>query len=258
MSDYYLFRTALLDLLRPGKLFAAAVLVGLSTLIGFVIKWKADPDTYVAASVYGLLTVNFVFGFVLTILAVIFSTGVVAQEVEQKTIVYLLTRPVPRWRILLMKYLAAVVVTTAIGWFALAAAAAATFGPTKIGESALGRDLLILPIGVVAYSAIFLLIATLLNRPLIFGLIFAFGWETLMRVLPGYAQYLSIVTYLRILAPHDVPASMINFLAQSTVGVDPPTRPFSWIVLISVTLVALLAAFIVFSNREYVPREDAG
>lgn len=258
MSDYYLFRTALFDLLRPGKLVAAAILIALPTLIGIIIKWKGDPETYVAASQYGLLTVFFVFGFVLTMLSVIFSTGVVAQEVEQKTIVYLLTRPVPRWRILFVKYLAAVTVTTVVGWLAVLAAALATFGPSKLGESTLGHDLLILPVGVVVYSAVFLLIATLLNRPLIFGLIFAFGWETLMRVLPGYGQYCSIMTYLRILAPHDVPASMIGLLSQNAVGVDPPTRTVSWIVMISVTLVALLAAFVTFSNREYVPREDAG
>ena len=172
MSDYYLFRTALFDLLRPGKLVAAFIFIALPTLIGLVNKWKMDPETYVAASQYGLLTVFFVFGFVLTMLSVIFSTGVVAQEVEQKTIVYLLTRPVPRWRILLLKYLAAVAVTSIVGWLAVLASALTTYGPSKLGESSLGRDLLILPVGVAAYSAIFLLIATLLNRPLIFGLIF--------------------------------------------------------------------------------------
>ena len=258
MSDYYLFRTALLDLLRPGKLVAAAVLVGLSGLIGLVMRWKIDPDTYVAANQYGLLTVFFVFAFVLTILSVIFCTGIIAQEVEQKTIVYLLTRPVPRWRILLIKYGVAVIVTTAIGWLAMLAAALATYGPAKVGESVVLHDMLILPIGVVAYSSIFLLMGTLLNRPLILGLIFAFGWEWFVRALPGYGQYCSIMTYLRVLAPHDGPQSMIQLLSLNTVGVDPPTRAVSWIVLVCVTLFSLAASLLIFSNREYVPREDAG
>lgn len=258
MSDYYLFRTALFNLLRPGKLVAAAILIAIPTLIGLVIRFKMDPDAYDAASQYGLLTVFFAFGFVLTMLSVIFCSGIVAQEVEQKTIVYLLTRPVPRWRILFMKYLAAVLVTTVVGWLTVIAAAMAAYGPTKIGQSSLGHDLLILPVGVAVYSAIFLLIATLLNRPLILGLIFAFGWEPLMRILPGYGQYCSIMTYLRVLAPHDVPESMIGLLSPNSVGVDPPTHMVSWIVLTSVTLLALAAAFFAFSTREYVPREDAG
>ena len=48
----------------------------------------------------------------------IFGTGVVSREVEQKTIVYLLTRPVARWRILLMRYLAAVTAITLTVWLA--------------------------------------------------------------------------------------------------------------------------------------------
>jgi ABC-2 type transport system permease protein len=258
MSDYYLFRTALREHLRPGKLAAAAIMVGLSFLIGFLMRWKMDPETYLPANAYGLLTVFFVFAFVLTILSVIFCTGIIAQEVEQKTIVYLLTRPVPRWRILIIKYLVAVLVTTVIGWLAVLAAALATYGPTRLGDSAVLHDMLILPVGVLAYSSIFLLMGTLLNRPLILGLIFAFGWEWFIRALPGYGQYCSIMTYLRVLAPHEGPESMIRLLSLNTVGVDPPSRIISWIVMISVTLVALIAAVIAFSNREYVPREDAG
>jgi ABC-2 type transport system permease protein len=257
MSDFYLFRTALRDLLRPGKLIAAAILIAVPGLIGLVMKWKMDPDTYVAANQYGSWMVLYVFGFVLTILSVIFSSGIVAQEVEQKTIVYLLTRPIPRWRILFMKYLAAILVTAVVCWLATLSAAVAAYGPSKLGGSPLGHDLLILPVGIVVYSAVFLLMGTLLNRPLILGLIFAFGWEWLIGVLPGYGQYCSIMTYLRVLAPHDVAEATLRVLPL-TAGVDPPTRPFAWIVMISITLLALFAAFVTFSTREYVPREDAG
>src|SRR5579862_2912550 len=40
----------------------------------------------------------------------IFSTAIISQEVEQKTIVYLLTRPVSRWMLLIMRYLASATV----------------------------------------------------------------------------------------------------------------------------------------------------
>ena len=258
MSDYYLFRTAMLDLLRPRKLVSAAILILIPAVLALMIKWKSAADVYVPENQYGRLIVFFVFGFALIILSVIFSTGVVAQEVEQKTIVYLLTRPVARWRILFIKYLAAVIVTTVIGWLAVLATAITTFGPLKLGGTPLAHDFLILPIGVITYSAVFLLIATILNRPLIFGLIFAFGWETLMGILPGYSRYCSIMTYLRVLAPHDVPASMLGQLAQAISMPDPPSVKVAWVVMIGITSIALCAAFLIFSTREYVPREDAG
>ncbi len=259
MSDFYLFRSALRDLLRPGKLIAFAILIAVPLMIGGAIKWKMDPETYVAADQYGRWIVIYTFTFVLTILSVIFSAGIVAQEVEQKTIVYLLTRPLPRWRILLMKFLAVILVTSVVCSLTALSAALVTFGPTKLGASPFGRDLLIMPVGVIVYCAIFLLMGTLLNRPLILGLIFAFGWDKLINVLPGYGQYCSIMTYLRVLAPHELPPNMENFLVKlsSGAGVDPPSRPFSWAVLIALTAVALISACIAFSTREYVPREDA-
>jgi len=258
MSDIYLFRTALRELVRPGKLIAYAILIALPFLVGMVIKWKADPDTYEAAGQYGIWIALYVFGFVLTIMSVIFSSGIVAQEVEQKTIVYLLTRPIPRWRILLMKYLAAILITTAACWLTTIAAALATFGPSHLSGSPLAHDLLIMPIGVSVYSAVFLLMGTLLNRPLILGLIFAFGWENLIIVFPGYGQYCAIMTYLRVLAPHDLPAAMTRLAAFNSSVVEPPSRIFSWVVMISLLILALLSAFVTFTTREYVPREEAG
>lgn len=256
MSDLYLFKTALRDFLRPGRLLAAALLIALPLITCLFIKWNTAPEEYQTTEQYGVWLFLYVFGFVLPILSVIFSSGIIAQEVEQKTIVYLLTRPLPRWRILLMKYLAAILVTTLICWCTAITVALTTYGPAHLGESALGRDLFILPFGVIVYSAVFLLMGTLLNRPLILGLIFAFGWEWLINVFPGYGQFCSIMTYLHVLAPHDVPAAILKRLPLNTVGVAPPSSAFSWTVVVALTLLMLLAACIAFSLREYVPRDD--
>ena len=258
MSDIYLFRTALRDLIRPGKLFAFAILVALPFLVCTIVKWKTPPEEYAATTYYGIWIAMYVYGFVLTMTSVIFSSGIIAQEVEQKTIVYLLTRPLPRWRILLMKYLASILITTVVCWLTTLSIALATVGPTKLGAAPLAHDILFMPIGVSVYSALFLLMGTLLNRPLILGLIFAFGWENLIVVLPGYGQYCAIVTYLRVLSPHEMPAWMNKWTLLSASIVEPPTRMLAWIVVLSLLIVTLAASFVVFSTREYVPREEAG
>lgn len=257
MSDIYLFRTALRDLLRPGKLFAFAVLMALPFLVCTIVKWKTPPEEYSATSHYGIWIAMYVFGFVLTMTSVIFSSGIIAQEVEQKTIVYLLTRPLPRWRILLMKYLAAILITTVVCWLTMLSIALATLGPMKLGESPLAHDILFMPIGVSVYSALFLLMGTLLNRPLILGLIFAFGWEYLIVALPGYGQYCAIVTYLRVLSPHELPPAMTKVALFIAAGVEPPSRTLAWVVLISLLIITLTSSFVIFSTREYVPREEA-
>jgi ABC-2 type transport system permease protein len=258
MSDLYLFTNALRDLVRPRRLVTALLLIALPTLLAAV--WRATDRNFQPEAAYNTLAATMIFGFILVILSVVFGTGVIAQELEQKTIVYLLTRPVPRWRIALVKFLAAVLATLVTTGLAAILSAAVTYGPAHLGESRLGRDLLILPIGALAYTALFLLLATVLNRPLIYGLVFAFGWETLVANLTGDFRRLSVMTYLRVLAPHPTPEAETVDVSQLLAQLSPPaaiSSPLAWGVLSGVIAVALIAALLLFSTREYAPREDA-
>lgn len=257
MSDLYLFRGALKDLLSPKKMAAALILSTLPALLSLV--WRAFARSeFQPEVVYNTLAAGLVFGFILVILAVVFGTGVVSQEIEQKTIVYLLTHPVPRWRILLVKFLAAFLVITVTVSLAAVALAFAAFGPNRLAESRLGRDLLVLPIGALGYGALFLLLATVLNRPLLYGLLFAFGWESWVPNLPGNFQKVSLMSYLRVLAPHPQPEAESVEISQLLTVLNPVTIPEStakW-VLFGVIVVALAAALFLFSINEYVPRDD--
>lgn len=259
MSDLYLLRSALKDMIGLKKVVAAAILIALPAAIALIWRAVAHAGKFAPDIAYNTLSSGLVFGFTLVILSVIFGTGVIAQEVEQKTIVYLLTRPVPRWRIALVKFLAAVIATTVTVWVASVLLALTAYGPGDMIHSRLGRDLLIQPVGVLAYTALFLLLATMLNRPLIVGLLFAFLWESWVPNLPGNFQKLSLMAYLRVLAPHPKPeattvdiSDLLNTLNPQTI-----TMPLAWGVLAGVIVAALALALVVFSAREYAPREDA-
>ena len=260
MTDFYLFKSALRDMLRPKKLIAAAALVCVPALLAAFLKAQAPPDRYRPEIAYNMFSASLIFGFVLVILSVVFGTGIISQEIEQKTIVYLLTRPVPRWRIILTKFFAAVLVTTITVWIASILVAIAAFGPADMMRAPLKTDLMILPVGALAYTAVFLLLATLLNKPLMYGLMLAFGWETWVPSMPGNFEKLSIMSYLRVLAPHEnvygAPGGiteLLNMLSPDTIS-----RSFAWTVLTLVTFFALASALVIFSRNEYVPREDVG
>lgn len=250
MSDFYHFVNSLRDLLRPRRLVAAGILIGLAVLLAVIQRYKSPSGEFDPAAIYNGLSSSLIFGFILVILSVVFTTGLIAQETEQKTISYLLTRPVPRWRILLPKFLAAVVVTTVIVWLTAILVAIIVYGFKGIPQSRLGRDMLILPVGVLAYSALFLFVSTLLNRPLIYGLVYAFGWESWVPSLPGDWQKLSLMAYLHALAPH------LSDAAEAAGDTPAISMPLAWGVLLGVIVVGLIAALMVFSVREYVPRED--
>jgi len=250
--DLFLLRTALRDVVRPRRLTTAIVLALLPSAIGLLWRTLANKNDFVPGDAYNALAASLIFGFILTILSVIYGTGVVSQEIEQRTIVYLLTRPVPRWRILLAKFVGSTLAITLTVWISAVLLAVAVYGPGRAFSGPLARDLRILPIGALAYGSVFLLLATLLPRPLTFGLLFAFGWEALVPSLPGSFGRLSIMSHLRALAPH-IASEKSSFLDLF----DTDIRPWqAWLVLGLVISIALLAALVAFSTREYAPRED--
>jgi ABC-type transport system involved in multi-copper enzyme maturation permease subunit len=131
-----LFLNTMKDLLALRKVVAAAILVALPTAIALI--WRAAAKSqFEPEAAYNMLCAGMVFGFILVILSVVYSTSAIAQEVEQKTIVYLLTHAVPRWRILFVKLVAALIATTATVWIASFCLALATFGPEHIVHSRL-------------------------------------------------------------------------------------------------------------------------
>ncbi len=265
MIDFLLFSTALRDLIRARRLFWVAAFTLLVPVLAFIICKYLHPSSRLW--VYDNLASTMVFGFVLVILAVLFATGALTQELEQRTIVYLLTRPVERWRILLARFLAASVMATAAAWIAIIGLALVTVGVHHLGEVHLGRDLLILPVAALAYSGIFLFLAALTGKalvPLVVGLLYGFLWESLIPQLPGNFKLASLMSYVHVLAPHgsELNSTQTNsatgmLLASSTTGYT-ITHTVAWVVLLSVIVISLASSLVVFSVREYVPREEAG
>jgi ABC-2 type transport system permease protein len=264
-TDLLVARAALRDAFQPRRLVIAALLVLLPPLVALL--WRGlSHGHFVADDVYDRVVVEFVFGFTLTILSVVYGTGVVSQELEQRTIVYLLTRTLPRWRIMFAKIVVNILVVAAITLLSTILLALTVYGPSHFADAEIGLDLRALLIGAVAYGCLFLLAGAVLNRPLIYSLLFVFGWETLLSpVLPGSFARLSIMSYLRVIASRAIvdptqpdTSSPGGFLANLS---HPPDIDISnhqaWLILTIVSVVALGAALWAFSVREYVPREEA-
>jgi len=167
--------------------------------------------------------------FIVPAIGVFYGTSLIADEVEDKTITYLFTRPIPRGAIVLGKFLAYLVCATAV---VLPSAAVVFMVMVPFGNMAalLGsfvRDLGVLVLGLAAYGAVFLWAGALFRRPLVGGLLFVFGFEQVAVILPGYVGRLTLAHYLQ---------------ANTT----------SVVCLLLVTIVALWAAMLVIEHREYV------
>ena len=106
-------------------------------------------------------------------------------------------------------------------------------------------------VGLAAYGAVFAFVGARLKRPLIVGLVFTFGWESTVLLIPGYLKRLSVAYYLQALVPHAMPQdSSISAFLQVFQELPPV-----WVSLLSltgITVVGLWLAGRTVEKREYV------
>jgi ABC-2 type transport system permease protein len=142
---------------------------------------------------------------VLPVVALIVGTGVLGSEIDDGTIVHILTKPLPRHQIVLAKLLVAAgvsAVTVAVPLFLTGVLAdSVRFGVALAVASA---------IGAVAYSALFLLLSLVTRRPVLLGLAYILVWEGLLgRFLTG-TRVLSIEQYVITIADKIAPTTMLT------------------------------------------------
>ena len=152
---------------------ALLVLIGL-LLIAIVGLYRlSDPPPNQALEVTRSLLADLAIGVLLPLVAVIVGTTAIGSELDDGTIVYLLARPVPRWRIVLVKLLVAWVVVTIL-------VAPATLVAGLIGQDdpalALGFTAAAI-VGALEYTAVFVALSLMTSRALIVGLAYVVVWE---------------------------------------------------------------------------------
>ncbi len=254
--ELFLYQTALKDFLRAKRIAVWIAVCAVIFLIGKL--WTEYTGTLSNREAYSQLSSILVFR-VVALAAAIFSTAVLSQEVEQKTVVYLLTRPVARWKILLARTAAAMTVVILISWLAAIGVSISVFGGSAFSNGLLYGDLKTLAIGAMAYAALFVLVSLMFNRAMIICLMFAFGWETSVPNFPGDLYHLSIYSYMSAIAQHPQIEAARGFLGAlaGQLGVNELTPTKAWPILIVLIAGCLGLGAWWFSHFEYLPREDA-
>ena len=205
------------------------------------------------AGIFGMMIWVLYLRFIVPVLGVFYGTALIADEVEDRTITYLFTRPIQRGAVLVGKYLAYLVCTALV---ALPSVMIVYFLLVPFREMSgsfvpLVKDLGILAIGLAVYGALFALIGALLKRPLLVGLVFAFGWEQVALLMPGYLKRFTVAYYLQGLVPHAMPSDGAMSLLE-TVFRDVPSAGASLFWLLVALAASLYLAARTVERREYV------
>lgn len=192
-----IMRLTVRQLLTRGRLFVLVLIALVPPSLAFLYSFSAsrtDPQSFLV----GLLD-NLVFVVVVPVIALTFAAAALGSEIEDGTIVYLLLKPVARWRIAVSKF---VVAAAIIAVFVVVCMVVTALALDRSGaELAVGYAFALAAVlGGAAYAAVFCFLGLVTSRALIAGLLYVFIWEGVVTRLFAGARNLSIREYMRGLA----------------------------------------------------------
>lgn len=179
-------RVTLRGLLGRRRMILMLLLAALPILVGLLIR--VAGGTRDSPEILDTLVIR----TVLPLVALIVGTAAMGSEIEDGTAVFLLVKPIPRWRVALAKLavasgLTAVLVVPPI---LITAVLVSGTGGESLGVAA-GFALAAI-VGGTAYACAFTTLGTLTSRALIIGLVYTLLWEGVLAGLLEGTRFLSI------------------------------------------------------------------
>ena len=197
-----MLRLSIRQMTGPWRLILIISLAALPVALTLLLSFTLDNDEPSNREFINTMLDAMLVAGILPIVVLMLSTVAFGNELEDRTLSFLVLKPLPRWLIVLPKLLASVVVG---GPMLVVSGMAATL----IGASGLGVSILVLDgnvqaafavgiallAGVVTYAAIFTWAGLLSSRAMAFALVYVFLWEGLISSFLGGVRYLSVRGY---------------------------------------------------------------
>lgn len=184
--------------------------------------------------------------FLMPIWSLSFATEALGGEREGRSLVWLLTRPLPRSSIYLAKFVGMLPwsIGLNVGGFALLCVLAG-----QPGRQAFALFWPAVLWGTLAFCSLFHLMAACFRRAAVVALVYSFFLETILGNMPGLLKRVSLGFYTR----------CMMFEAAQDYGIQPEkpsvylpvSGTTAWLVLAGVTVVLLVAGMAWFSRTEY-------
>ncbi|RKN38025.1 ABC transporter permease [Streptomyces hoynatensis] len=162
-------------------------------IIAVAVRSFSGADDRAATDVLG----SFALASMVPLIGVIAGTGAIAPEIDDGSIVYLLSKPLPRRTIITTKLLVAISVTIVFTTIPMLVAGYILNGNS---QGIAGAFTVAAAVASIAYSAVFLLLGTVSRNAVVFGLVYALIWESLFGNLVPGARTLSIQQWALALA----------------------------------------------------------
>lgn len=234
-------RTHFLRALTSRRTLSCVALAFLPALAAFLVTGISARAS--AAPLFANLGWIMMLQIVVPLVTLIAGSAIVAEEVEDRTITYLFTRPIPRPALMFGRFLSTgVVVSTVllVGVLLLYLACGRARGEGPPVDASLAWPFVAaVAWGVVVYSAIFASLGAFFRHPMLIGIGYAFAIEGFLANLPGKNQALTVQFYLRSLIAQSPSPSWRGVEGFSSTAFDPAGRAHAVLAVILVVVIAL-------------------
>ncbi|MER5438331.1 ABC transporter permease [Streptomyces sp. NPDC002790] len=210
---------ALLGKRRALILFALPVLL---IVISALVRGLTGADDQTASDLLG----GFALATMVPLIGVIAGTGAIGPEIDDGSVVYLLSKPLKRPTIIFTKLIVAIGVTMV---FSAVPTLIAGFILNGNGQQIAVAYTVAALVASIAYAAIFLLLGTVTRHAVVFGLVYALVWEALFGSMVSGARTLSVQQWSLAVAQKVAGGDLVT----SDVGL-----PLATVLLVVVTVLA--------------------
>jgi ABC-type transport system involved in multi-copper enzyme maturation permease subunit len=253
-----IFRASLTEMLRRRVFVFMAMICAIPVVL--TLFWRVwGVDHLTAVVFFTNLVSSFYLQLLVYVVGLAFGIPTVHAEVQARTLTYLFTRPIRKADIYTGRLLA--VQLTAGGL--LAASLVVCFAIMVVGNSAAlslefvkvyVNHVLIVLVATICITAVCAIWGTAFHRPVVWGLLWAFGWESIVSKFPGKLQNYTINFHIRnlLLDEADVQSSLMDafrMLLTQEAAISPWV---SGVALTAFLVLAVAAGGVIFARREYV------
>ncbi|MCP4573014.1 MAG: ABC transporter permease subunit [bacterium] len=249
------------EMARRRRLISLGLLCSLPVIAVLVVRIFFPEEGITPHQQLAALSHDVIIPLLIPIVAMAVGASAIGEQVEEGTIVYLWTRPIRRRAIYLGRLLAAQTVAAVLLSLALAACflimisnglQVVTFDFLKLYLT----TFLLIALGAFTYTSLFAAFGTWFRKPVLPGIIFAFGWENLITNIPARVQEFSLRFHLQNLVERppvsdtaDLPG-LLGALLTAAFKRDPVPALQSVAVLVVVGVVAALVGIWMLRNKE--------
>jgi ABC-2 type transport system permease protein len=183
------------QLLGRKRTIGIGLVLALPIVIALIYRFGADVDPSTSNEEFAVALVSrLILLLLLPLVALVLGTAALGAEIEDGTAVFLLTKPVERWRIVVIKTLVASAATAVLVVPATVATAWIITGSASAGGVVAGLALGALAASVI-YCAVFVALSAYTTRALVLGLVYVFVWDAIVSNLFTGLRWVSIRAY---------------------------------------------------------------